>query len=106
GVVPHHLAAGELLVTSGQGVVADIGDSLRAKMARAQRQNALLHGLGNPGIQTVTDDVVKRSQAVVELGEIRAAQLEIPKSQLRDHRLTVCDLPLRQIDADEATARQ
>jgi len=55
--VPYHLAH----VPAWIGVVAYIGDALRRQVLRANGQNLILNLIRNPGVHTMTNDIVKKT---------------------------------------------
>ena len=97
---PDHLAQ----MTAGQSVVADKGNSVRGEQLAAKGEQAISHGLRNPGIEAVRDDVIELPEFGTHIKEIALKQAHVGQCELANPRLAAFDRQAGQVESDEFAA--
>ena len=74
--------------------------------AAGQAQQMVPHRVGDPGIDTVGNDVVEWAQAGVQVEDVALSQFQVTQAQGLDQVLAHGDLPRREVDAQAPGAGQ
>src|SRR4029453_11254044 len=105
-VIKHHIPQHAEHAPAGVGVVADVGHPLFAQALAADGKNLLLNVGGYPGINTVGDDVIERTEVLINAADVEVTQCNICETKSGDKFAAGLDLSCREVHADEAAFRQ
>src|SRR5436190_2739818 len=105
-MIEHHIAQHAADAPSRVGVIADVSHPLFAQALTADGKNLHLNFGGYPRINAVGDDVIERTEDLVNVADIEVAQFDICETKSGDKFATGLDLSRREVHADEAAFRQ
>src|SRR5271157_4093305 len=105
-MVAHHVPDRASHMPAGIGVVADVADPLWHEVPRADGQDPVLDVVRYPGIDAVTDDVVKRPERVIDIEDAHVPQLDVGQTNCLNRLSPLGNLLVGEIDADEPAVRQ
>ena len=98
---PHDIGDGLIHTPAGEGIVADIGNTIWRQMFAYQCQHAIFYVVGYPGQHAVRDDVVIFSSAEIDLQNIGAIKRNVRETALFNLGAAAFNLRRRDIDADK-----
>src|SRR5437868_15342749 len=102
----HDVAGYFTEATPGISVIGNVRHALGREMRTANRQNAIADHFGDPGKQSMRDDVIKLSQLAGKSHDIKLLQRDIFQPQRRNQIPSLRDGASRKINADTATLGQ
>src|SRR5947199_8698672 len=88
--------------TPGISVIGNVHHALGREMRTANRQNAIADHYGDPGKQSIRDDVIKLSQLAGKSHDIKLLQRDIFQPQRRNQFPSLIYRTGGEINADKA----
>ena len=101
----HHFPQSGTRARTGERVEADIGHADRRQQTRAERQELIPDGSGDPRINPVRDDIVKGPESRTDVLQAHGMEFDIGKLQRRHTGLRFRNVLGREIDPHKLAAR-
>src|SRR5581483_378648 len=102
----HHVTDHISNVSAGIGVIADISDAIRGQSFPADGEHFLLYFGRNPGIDTMSDDVVELALRACNVTQIDLLEFQVGEAESFRHRSPLLNGPLRKVYTQTLALRE